>query len=117
MTEWQIPPDGGHMDRATGIYYQTMTGKQIEDRPSPSTYCLEHRLDGCFASVQAEITEYSIAAAGSLGSFTIGDPAVLVADSQRARQELGWQPEYDDLESIIATAWNWETSFLCKHIH
>jgi creatinine amidohydrolase len=32
MTEWQIPPDGGHMDRATGVYYQTMTGKQIEDR-------------------------------------------------------------------------------------
>ncbi|MGB5432914.1 MAG: 3-dehydro-scyllo-inosose hydrolase, partial [Acidimicrobiia bacterium] len=32
MTEWQIPPDGGHMDRPTGIYYQTMTGKQIEDR-------------------------------------------------------------------------------------
>ena len=46
-----------------------------------------------------------------------GDPAVLVADSQRARQELGWQPEYDDLESIIATAWNWETSFLCKQLH
>jgi UDP-glucose 4-epimerase len=43
-----------------------------------------------------------------------GDPAVLVADSKRARQELGWQPEHDDLESIIATAWNWETGFLCK---
>ena len=45
-----------------------------------------------------------------------GDPAVLVADSERARQELGWQPEHADLESIIATAWNWETDFLCKHI-
>ena len=43
-----------------------------------------------------------------------GDPAVLVADSQRARQELGWRPEHEDLESIIATAWNWETGFLCK---
>jgi UDP-glucose 4-epimerase len=43
-----------------------------------------------------------------------GDPAVLVADSERAHRELGWQPDHDDLESIIATAWNWETGFLCK---
>ncbi len=43
-----------------------------------------------------------------------GDPAVLVADSTLAQKELGWQPEYPDLESIIATAWEWETGFLCK---
>ena len=43
-----------------------------------------------------------------------GDPAILVADSSLANRELGWQPEYADLESIIATAWRWETEFLCK---
>ncbi len=43
-----------------------------------------------------------------------GDPAVLVADSTLAQQELGWRPEHADLESIIQTAWNWETEFLCK---
>ena len=43
-----------------------------------------------------------------------GDPAVLVADSKLAQQELGWKPEHTDLESIIETAWNWETEFLCK---
>jgi creatinine amidohydrolase/Fe(II)-dependent formamide hydrolase-like protein len=32
VTEWQIPPDGGHMDLPTGIYLQTMTGKQVEER-------------------------------------------------------------------------------------
>jgi UDP-glucose 4-epimerase len=36
-----------------------------------------------------------------------GDPAVLVASSDRARRELGWKPEYPDLESIIAAAWEW----------
>lgn len=36
-----------------------------------------------------------------------GDPAVLVASSDRAVQELGWQPRFADLETIIATAWNW----------
>ena len=32
MTEWKIPPDGGHMDRPTGIYLQTMTGKETRER-------------------------------------------------------------------------------------
>ena len=48
------------------------------------------------------------------GARRAGDPAVLVADSTLARRELGWQPAHTDLESIIATAWNWETEFLCK---
>jgi len=32
MTQWKLPPDGGHMDRPTGIYLQTMTGKEVEER-------------------------------------------------------------------------------------
>ena len=32
MGEWQIPPDGGHMDRASGIYFQNMTGHEIKER-------------------------------------------------------------------------------------
>ncbi len=36
-----------------------------------------------------------------------GDPAVLVASSKRARQELGWRPKFQDLDSIIRSAWNW----------
>ncbi len=36
-----------------------------------------------------------------------GDPAVLVADSRKARQELGWRPGYEQLETIIETAWQW----------
>ena len=30
--KWTLPPDGGHMDRATGIYFQNMTGKEVEER-------------------------------------------------------------------------------------
>ena len=37
-----------------------------------------------------------------------GDPAVLVAGSDRARAELGWAPQMTDLETIIRTAWSWE---------
>ena len=36
-----------------------------------------------------------------------GDPARLVADSTRAREVLGWTPEYPDLDSIIQSAWDW----------
>ena len=36
-----------------------------------------------------------------------GDPAVLVADSSKIRKALGWQPRYEQLESIIASAWDW----------
>lgn len=39
-----------------------------------------------------------------------GDPAVLIASSQKAMDVLGWQPKYTDIEDIIATAWNWHST-------
>lgn len=36
-----------------------------------------------------------------------GDPAQLIASSAKAKEVLGWKPQYDDLETIISTAWNW----------
>ncbi|KZZ83773.1 MULTISPECIES: UDP-glucose 4-epimerase GalE [Bacillaceae] len=36
-----------------------------------------------------------------------GDPARLVASSEKAIQELGWKPKYADLHTIIESAWNW----------
>lgn len=36
-----------------------------------------------------------------------GDPAVLVAGSERAVRELGWRPKYNDLRTIVETAWKW----------
>lgn len=36
-----------------------------------------------------------------------GDPAVLIASSKKAMEELGWKPKYADIETIISTAWNW----------
>ena len=42
------------------------------------------------------------------GPRRAGDPSVLVADSRRARQHLGWTPAYPDLRTIVAHAWAWE---------
>jgi len=39
-----------------------------------------------------------------------GDPARLVASSDKAVRTLNWKPKYDDLEMIISTAWNWHRS-------
>jgi UDP-galactose 4-epimerase (EC 5.1.3.2) len=36
-----------------------------------------------------------------------GDPAVLVASSKRAKEELGWRPKFPELEAIIESAWKW----------
>ena len=40
-----------------------------------------------------------------------GDPAVLVASSERIRTELGWVPEKPELETMIADAWDWMRSY------
>jgi UDP-glucose 4-epimerase len=36
-----------------------------------------------------------------------GDPPVLVANAERIRRELGWTPQFTDLQAIVETAWNW----------
>lgn len=36
-----------------------------------------------------------------------GDPSTLIASSKKAKDILGWKPKFDDLETIITTAWNW----------
>ena len=39
-----------------------------------------------------------------------GDPAVLYASSDRAQRELGWTPQYADLEVIVRHAWQWHST-------
>ncbi|WP_071458718.1 UDP-glucose 4-epimerase GalE [Bacillus massilinigeriensis] len=52
-----------------------------------------------------EVTGHSIPEV--ISQRRAGDPAVLVAASEKARSVLGWEPRYDDLKTIIETAWNW----------
>jgi UDP-glucose 4-epimerase len=39
-----------------------------------------------------------------------GDPAKLVADASRVREELGWQPAFPDLRHMVETAWQWKAN-------
>jgi len=36
-----------------------------------------------------------------------GDPSALIASSEKIKCELGWKPQYQNLECIIASAWAW----------
>lgn len=46
----------------------------------------------------------------NMGPRRAGDPPALYADSSKAQKELGWKPQYNDVESIIETAWKWHQS-------
>lgn len=51
------------------------------------------------------VTNHEIPA--SVEARRAGDPSVLVASSDKAKHILGWKPQYNDLETIISTAWQW----------
>jgi UDP-glucose 4-epimerase len=42
-----------------------------------------------------------------VGPRRAGDPAVLIASSDKIKSELGWQPRFQDLEVIVESAWRW----------
>ncbi len=42
------------------------------------------------------------------GARRPGDPPSLVADSSKAQKELGWRPQFTEIDRIVETAWNWE---------
>ena len=42
-----------------------------------------------------------------VGPRRAGDPAVLIASSDKIKSELGWQPQFQDLQVIVESAWRW----------
>ena len=57
-------------------------------------------------NVAKKVTDKSISITNS--PRREGDPEILVADSKLIRKELDWNPKYQELESIIKHAWQWE---------
>lgn len=55
-----------------------------------------------------EVTGKEIPA--EIGPRRAGDPSTLIAASDKARDVLGWQPQYDSVKDIIATAWQWHST-------
>lgn len=60
----------------------------------------------------AEIIEHARAVTGHpipavVEARRTGDPAVLVASNEKARKVLGWEPRFDNIDTMIRTAWQW----------
>lgn len=58
--------------------------------------------------VAREVTGHAIPI--KAGPRRAGDPSALVASSQKARDVLGWQPQFPDIRDIVASAWEWHNT-------
>jgi UDP-glucose 4-epimerase len=58
--------------------------------------------------VARKVTGHAIPAV--ISERRAGDPARLIASSDKAREVLNWQPAHADLEEIIASAWKWHST-------
>ena len=57
------------------------------------------------SSAREKVTGQKIAVIGK--PRRPGDPPRLIAGSGKVRAELGWKPQFQDVEKIIASAWAW----------
>jgi UDP-glucose-4-epimerase GalE len=111
-----------------GTDYPTPDGSAIrdyihvEDLAQAHVAALRHLLDGGasealnLGSGRGTSVLELIAAVERIGMRTVpivrsarrvGDPPVLIADAQRARAVLGWQPNLSTIDEIVRTAWSW----------
>jgi UDP-glucose 4-epimerase len=64
-------------------------------------YSVKEVISACEKAVGSEIPF-------TIGPRREGDPATLVASSQKARDELGWSPQKSNIDIITGSAWVWE---------
>jgi len=56
-------------------------------------------------TMASDVTEVTIPT--RIAARRAGDPAILIAGSDKIKSELGWDPEFQDLRVIIQSAWDW----------
>jgi UDP-glucose 4-epimerase len=82
---------GGALDHSRPLIYNLGNGQGFSVRE--------------VVKVARQVTGHPIPAVES--ARRAGDPAVLIASSEKIRRELGWQPRFPDLQSIVESAWQW----------
>lgn len=111
-----------------GNQYPTPDGTCVRDYIHVNDLCQAHlaaldflaRHDGAFSFNLGNGSGFSVmdvikaaeAVTGQEIAYAVkpprpGDPATLVSDSSLAREQLGWQPTYVELDDILETAWQW----------
>lgn len=117
LSKWQIPPTGGHLDLADGIYFQNMTGKEVQERlkkndviiiPVGSTEA--HGPHACYGEDTFLVTRMAEQVAKSTGC-TVSQPVWFGTHPYHHIGMPGTIPVDEDtftayLSSIIAGFWN-----------
>ena len=64
-------------------------------------YSVKEIIEACEKITKKEIKK-------EIAERRAGDPPILVASNTKSKELLGWEPEIDNIDEIIKTAWNWE---------
>ena len=97
----QVPNGKRESIKVFGTDYPTKDGTCVRDYIHVTDLAAAHIL----AEKAKQVTKLPIKV--EQDARRAGDPAVLIASSEKAKEVLGWKPKYDSLETIIETAWNW----------
>lgn len=123
----------GVRDKITifGDDYQTADGTNVRDYVHPFDLAQAHSLAVDYLAKGNQSTAFNLGSStgfsnleilevarkvtgkeipAEIGPRRLGDPDSLIADSSRAREILGWKPQFDHIEKIIETAWTWHSS-------
>lgn len=84
-------------------YLKAGNDSNVFNLGSNNGYSVEEMLDAAREATGKEIP-------AEIAPRRAGDPAKLVAASEKAKTVLGWEPAYTDIKEIIRTAWNWHVS-------
>ena len=82
----------------------------LDDYPQPGAY--RFNLSTNTGVSNREIAEYVRRKYGLdyiFGPMRAGDPATLIASAAKAKEVLGWQPQYSDIDTIVDSAYKWYT--------
>ena len=114
-----------------GDDYQTPDGTNIRDYVHPFDLADAHMLAVEYLRAGNDSTAFNLGSATGFSNLELleaarkvtgrdipaqivarrpGDPDTLIASSDKARQLLGWKPQFDNIETIIETAWAWHSS-------
>ena len=114
-----------------GDDYNTPDGTNVRDYVHPFDLADAHSLAVAYLREGKESTAFNLGSSTGVSNLEIveaarkvtghpipleiadrrpGDPDTLIASSEKAREVLGWQPKFDNIERIIETAWQWHSS-------
>jgi len=100
-----------HVDDLAQAHISSL--KYLEGGGSSTQYNIGN---GSGYSVRELVTEAERVTQGEISLIIagrrVGDPAILISDSQKIKNELGWQPEYSDINTILETSWRWQKGLI-----